>query len=60
MIDKSAVKELNDAIRNVIYVLEGMDDETYRAVSDIQVDVDGNEGRYIDMLDWLQFIGSIH
>lgn len=60
MIDKSAVKELNDAIHNVIYVLEGMDDETYRAVSDIQVDVDGNEGRYTDMLDWLQFINSIH
>lgn len=60
MIDRTAVRKLNDAVRNVIYVLEDMDDETYRAVSDIQVDVDGNEGRYMDMLDWLQYINSIH
>ena len=60
MIDRSAVRKLNDAVRNVIYVLEDMDDETYRAVSDIRVDIDGNEGRYPDMLDWSQYINSIH
>ena len=54
MIDRTAVRRLDDAVRNVIRILEDMDDETYRAISDIRVDVDG--GRYADMLDWSQFI----
>lgn len=56
-VDIQAVKELQNAVRNVIDILETMDDATYDAVDDF-IDPD-NAGRYTDMLDWLQYIMNV-
>lgn len=56
-VDIQAVKELQNAVRGVIVILETMDDATYDAVDDF-IDPD-KAGRYTDMLDWLQHIMSI-
>jgi hypothetical protein len=53
-----AVKELQNAVRNVIDILDAMDDETYNAVDDF-ADPSDNAGRYADMVEWLQHIMSV-
>ncbi len=58
MLNRKAVKELLDAVRDVIAILDAMDDETYNAVDDF-ADPSGNTGRYTDMVEWLQHIMSV-
>ena len=53
---QKAVKELQNAVRSVIDILDAMDDETYGAVNDF---ASPNEGRYTDMIEWLQHIMSV-
>ena len=55
-LNREAVKELQNAVRSVIDILDAMDDETYGAVNDF---ASPNEGRYTDMIEWLQHIMSV-
>lgn len=56
-VDIQSVKDLQNAVRSVIDILETMDDATYDAVNDF-VNSD-NAGRYSDMVEWLQHIMSV-
>lgn len=56
MVNMQDVKRLEDAIKDVFNILDGMDDETYEAIDDFSETSD--HGRYQDMADWLQWIYS--
>lgn len=55
-VDRQAVKELENAVRSVIDILDDMDDATYAAVDDF---AGSDDGRYRDIVEWLQHIMSV-
>lgn len=55
-VDRQAVKELENAVRSVIDILDDMDDATYDAVDDF---AGSDDGRYRDIVEWLQHIMSV-
>lgn len=55
-LDRGAVKELQNAVRSVINILDTMDDTTYYAVNDL---ASSDDGRYRDMIEWLQHIMTV-
>ena len=55
VIQKHKIADLQNKVRDIVDLLDSMNDATYDRVNDF---TDPNHGRYADMVDWLQYISS--
>ena len=61
MVNRKLVNKLATNVLEVLRCMEDMDDETYAYVNDILVESDNpDEGRYLDIMDWYQWLKSNH
>lgn len=55
VIQKHKIAELQNKVRDIIDLLDSMNDATYERVNDF---TDPDHGRFTDMVEWVQYISS--